>query len=135
MATSKTLKPTNVTISIPAFTDQPDQRVISNCIDEEADAINALNTKVQARNATGIVTCASLKIVDTDFTLNKAFTNNPQSYVCTLAGSTTLYPICIRSWTDSTHCNARIFNVGEGPATNVSHTFRILGFAGTVNDE
>lgn len=46
MATSKTLTPTNVTIQIPAFTDQPDQRVNSNCIDKEADAINALNSKL-----------------------------------------------------------------------------------------
>ena len=46
MATSKTLTPTNVTIQIPEFTDQPDQRVNSNCIDKEADAINALNTAV-----------------------------------------------------------------------------------------
>ena len=43
MATSKLLKPTNVTISIPEFTDQPDQRVNSNCIDKEADAINLLS--------------------------------------------------------------------------------------------
>lgn len=42
MAISKTLTPTNVTIQIPEFTDQPDQRVNSNCIDKEADAINAL---------------------------------------------------------------------------------------------
>ena len=46
MATSKTLTPTNVTIQIPEFTDQPDQRVNSNCIDKEADAINALNSKI-----------------------------------------------------------------------------------------
>ena len=46
MATSKTLTPTNVTIQIPEFTDQPDQRVNSNCIDKEADAINALNNKI-----------------------------------------------------------------------------------------
>lgn len=46
MATSKTLTPTNVTIQIPEFTDQPDQRVNSNCIDKEADAINALNTNM-----------------------------------------------------------------------------------------
>lgn len=46
MATSKTLTPTNVTIQIPEFTDQPDQRVNSNCIDKEADAINALNTQI-----------------------------------------------------------------------------------------
>lgn len=46
MATSKTLTPTNVTIQIPEFTDQPDQRVNSNCIDKEADAINTLNSKL-----------------------------------------------------------------------------------------
>lgn len=46
MATSKVLAPTNVTIQIPEFTDQPDQRVNSNCIDKEADAINALNTQI-----------------------------------------------------------------------------------------
>ena len=46
MATSKTLTPTNVTIQIPDFTDQPDQRVNSNCIDKEADAINSLNTAI-----------------------------------------------------------------------------------------
>ena len=46
MATSKTLAPTNVTIQIPEFTDQPDQRVNSNCIDKEADAINALNAQI-----------------------------------------------------------------------------------------
>lgn len=43
MAITKTLRPTNVTISIPDFTDQPDQRVNSNCIDKEADAINTLS--------------------------------------------------------------------------------------------
>ena len=42
MATSKTLTPTGVTISIPAFTDKPDQRVNSNCIDKIADAVNEL---------------------------------------------------------------------------------------------
>lgn len=43
MATSKLIKPTNVTVSIPAFTDQPDQRVNSNCIDKSIDGINALS--------------------------------------------------------------------------------------------
>lgn len=46
MATSKLLKPTNVTISIPEFTDQPDQRVNSNGLDKEADAINALSEQI-----------------------------------------------------------------------------------------
>lgn len=49
MATSKLLKPTNVTISIPEFTDQPDQRVNSNGLDKEADAINALSEHIIAK--------------------------------------------------------------------------------------
>lgn len=57
MATSKTLTPTNVTISIPAFTDQPDQRVTSNCIDKEADAINVLSRMIGGTyNTTATVT-------------------------------------------------------------------------------
>lgn len=46
MATSKTLAPTNVTISIPAMADAPDASVFSNCVDKEADAINALNSQI-----------------------------------------------------------------------------------------
>ena len=46
MATSKTLAPTNVTISIPAMTDQPNASVLANCADKEADAINALNSQL-----------------------------------------------------------------------------------------
>ena len=45
MATSKTLAPTNVTISIPAMTDAPNASVLANCADKEADAINALNSQ------------------------------------------------------------------------------------------
>ena len=46
MATSKLLKSTNVTISIPEFTDRPDQRVNSNCIDKMADAVNANSEQI-----------------------------------------------------------------------------------------
>ena len=48
MATSKTLAPTNVTISIPAMTDAPNASVLANCADKEADAINALNSQLYA---------------------------------------------------------------------------------------
>lgn len=53
MATSKTLAPTNVTISIPAMTDAPDASVFSNCVDKEADAINALNSHFVTTSASG----------------------------------------------------------------------------------
>ena len=46
MATSKTLAPTNVTISIPEMTDAPNASVLANCADKEADAINALNSQI-----------------------------------------------------------------------------------------
>ena len=49
MATSKTLAPTNVTISIPAMTDQPNASVLANCADKEADAINALNSQIDSK--------------------------------------------------------------------------------------
>ena len=51
MATSKTLAPTNVTISIPAMADAPDASVFSNCVDKEADAINALNSHIGTDNS------------------------------------------------------------------------------------
>ena len=63
MATSKTLEPTNVTISIPAMTDAPNASVLSNCIDKEADAINTLNSQsakkesiYKAQNGTATIT-------------------------------------------------------------------------------
>ena len=65
MATSKTLTPTNVTIQIPEFTDQPDQRVNSNCIDKEADAINALNSKI-ANQAFDKVNSTSINDLNSD---------------------------------------------------------------------
>ena len=46
MATSKLIKPTNVTVQIPEFTDQPDQRVNSNCIDKGIDGINSLSDQI-----------------------------------------------------------------------------------------
>ena len=61
MATSKTLAPTNVTISIPAMTDQPNASVLANCADKEADAINALNSQLSARfNNTAITSMSDL---------------------------------------------------------------------------
>ena len=57
MATSKTLAPTNVTISIPAMTDAPNASVLANCADKEADAINALNSqKASVSDLTSSVT-------------------------------------------------------------------------------
>ena len=56
MATSKTLTPTNVTISIPEMTDQPNASVFSNCVDKEADAINALSYQINNIKTTSLLT-------------------------------------------------------------------------------
>lgn len=58
MATSKTLAPTNVTISIPAMTDTPDASVFSNCVDKEADAINTLNSQLGKMTVHGVATAS-----------------------------------------------------------------------------
>lgn len=65
MATSKTLAPTNVTISIPAMTDAPDASVFSNCVDKEADAINALNSQI-AYYTDAQVTISSADLINVD---------------------------------------------------------------------
>ena len=44
MATSKTIIPTNQTVSIPALADVPDISVVSDALDKTIDAINTLDT-------------------------------------------------------------------------------------------
>ena len=56
MATSKTLTPTNQTISIPELTDAPDISVPADAIDKEADAINTLNSNTIKKSATSLGT-------------------------------------------------------------------------------
>ncbi len=82
MATSKTLTPTNETIQIPEFTDQPDQRVNSNCIDKEADAINTLHSNLNNRTNFKHTTVT----VDTSEWQNQALTPFTK-YVRKLAGA------------------------------------------------
>ena len=111
MATSKTLSPTGVTIQIPAFTDQPDQRVNSNCIDKEADAINALNDQIGMKNtsikSTSIsntdtitnIDCSSYRYVLVKFSGNDSnyrsflfpVTNNDVSQEVNIDASSSIY--------------------------------------------
>lgn len=67
MATSKTLAPTNVTISIPAMADAPDASVFSNCVDKEADAINALNSQLKLKRITKTYTNLTLPSTDNPY--------------------------------------------------------------------
>lgn len=100
MATSKTLTPTNVTIQIPAFADKPDQRLNSDCIDKEADAINALsdqiaNIDVQLGQVTDLNAVAGSAVATVHhFYFNSSALNNPDTtdghgYLYTNTGSKT----------------------------------------------
>lgn len=54
MATTKTLTPTNQTITIAAFSgEKPDQRQIADAETKMADAINALNSQLVVTTPTG----------------------------------------------------------------------------------
>ena len=76
MATSKTLAPTNVTISIPAMTDAPNASVISNCLDKEADAINALNSQITNLDNKTAEKTITKESQSSDTTLKFTFTGN-----------------------------------------------------------
>lgn len=49
-ATTKTLTPTNQVISIPAFTDKPDNRLQTDSTSKLADAVNALSGQIGNSN-------------------------------------------------------------------------------------
>ena len=82
MATSKTLAPTNVTINIPAMADAPDASVFSNCVDKEADAINALNSNLTKTTKDG----STFTEVNGNITINTSRINSKAGIVtCTIA--------------------------------------------------
>lgn len=56
MATNKTLAPTGVTVQIPAMTDPPSMAVPANAIDKTIDAVNALNSNIEALATNGSTT-------------------------------------------------------------------------------
>lgn len=111
MATSKTLAPTNVTISIPAMTDQPNASVLANCADKEADAINALNsqmgglhmvqlTKSMASGYFGITSSeipfGKKLIIQKVYTQNNTFSDYTFSIQANSSGSAYMYYVYVR---------------------------------------
>ena len=87
MATSKTLTPTNETISIPAMTDQPDASVFSNCIDKEADAINTLNSQLTTK-AKGVYQSWGKTLTSNAFHIGILIVNHNAAYIVWFAGTT-----------------------------------------------
>ena len=101
MATSKLLKPTNVTISIPEFTDQPDQRVNSNCIDKEADAINSLSEQIGTLRIKDITDATRTTASSTSST-----TNIDQLYTVPADGWYRLVSHCPSNASSEAYCKA-----------------------------
>ena len=61
-ATTKTLTPTNQTISIPAFTDKPDNRLQTDSTSKLADAVNALNSNKANKGVIRLASNSSVSI-------------------------------------------------------------------------
>lgn len=81
MATSKLIKPTNVTVQIPAFTDQPDNRVNTNCIDKAIDGINALSDQIATKHT------------QLTFTTNSYYRNTMNIYKDVSGNTVTIYGV------------------------------------------
>ena len=126
MATSKTLAPTNVTISIPAMADQPDASVFSNCIDKEADAINTLNSQTAKK---GYVQ----KLSDTEYTIPIATLQANHSYGMALVGAyTSLFALFFIN--NNTATITRLSGNLTASITNTTETEITLTFSNTVWD-
>ena len=125
MATSKTLTPTNVTIQIPAFADKPDQRVNSNCIDKEADAINALSDQIGeafevTTDTAGVTITAQrnnkmngankLKFVDVKVTLSSDINGTILKNFPNVAQANSILPVYLVSATETKIYSIRISN-------------------------
>ena len=62
--TSKTLAPTNQTITIPDMTERPNASVLTDAIGKEADAINALNSNIQLKYDTSVGGISAFRVLD-----------------------------------------------------------------------
>ena len=87
MATSKTLKPTNTTVSIPAMTDRPNQSVNSNTMSALADAVNNLynnaNNYALKADSSSIANNTNLNTITTPgmyYSNNVTTTNKPSGF-------------------------------------------------------
>ena len=88
MATTKTLTPTNQTISIPELSDAPDMSVAADAIDKEADAINALGSNIIKKSATSLGTYNYASEVVTAIKNNiLSLLNNGESMLCSFVAN------------------------------------------------
>jgi len=82
---------------------------------------------VQFKTATGSITSiAANGYADVDVTLAAAFSGTPTLYLVQPTSSTTIIPLMVRSFSDSTHASVRLYNVGSSAATNYSFSIWII---------
>lgn len=121
MATTKHLDPTNVDISIPAMTDQPNASVFSNCVDKEADAINSLNSKVENIGAQSVLLNESTSISASYASTGKTFTLTKTSIVSIAQGYSNALPTAIGAKsTDTSAGTSVIYAENSGQEESVA---------------
>ena len=124
MATSKTLAPTNVTISIPAMTDAPNASVISNCIDKEADAINALNSQIVKILKTKTISATS----DSNSTIDLALSN---AYIVYSVYTPDMTNVAAIPYLHNNAWRARLINATTGAALSEAARYVTIAYIET----
>lgn len=106
-----------------------DPNVYAKAETDAAIAQSAANL-IEIRSATcTIASIGANSTADVNCVLSSAFTNNPLNYILISINSTTIMPVVIRSWSDSTHFNCRFAQLANNAGTNVNLTFRVIGLA------
>ena len=87
-----------------------------------------IENKVQVRIVNGTVSSISGKgTADVEVTLNSAFTNEANHFWMFNNATNLIFPICIKSWTDSTHVSIRVMNSSSDALTNAAISYRLFG--------
>ena len=114
MATSKLIKPTNETVSIPDFTDRPDQRGNSNCIDKIIDGVNLLNDQIATKAK------APVRVYDIGRVATSTSLTYTGKHVTIPAGS--FY--CVRGY--GIYTSSRCTGVAIGVDSDPTHTYNFV---------
>ena len=126
--TTKTLTPTNQTITLPDMTERPNASVLVDGIGKDADAINALDTKMGKQ----IRQIAYTNDASVQFNVSS---NSRYIFIATAADCATWAVICFVSADNSGNVIMLEIKKGSGNitfTTNVANKFTVT-YPGTVN--
>ena len=119
----------NIGLTLPDGTENINRSVINGNNTLIDTAVGALNSNlIQVRT----VNVSSMSLNPTDYTdttgvLNSAFTNGANIFWLFNNQANLIFPICIKSWDDSTHVVLRVFNGSSQTLSNASASYKIFG--------